>query len=153
LASDGVRHVLVNGRFALRDGKPTGEKSGKVLMRTADLPSRPMRMQQSRSLSVKTQDIALQLTQAADGKARGTLRFSDPQSKMSYQLAEFGLLQTHSKWASFTARVKSGAEERAALIVLDGGNPLKAQATLRVEIEGGRRWEMPLKPSDYQINQ
>jgi N-acyl-D-aspartate/D-glutamate deacylase len=31
----GVRHVLVNGRVAVRDGEPTGERAGRFLTRTA----------------------------------------------------------------------------------------------------------------------
>lgn len=151
LASDGMRHVLVNGRFALRDGKATGEKSGRVLIRTADLPSRPMRLQQTRSLSIKTKDIAVQLTQAAKGKARGTFRFTV--NNTDYQLVEAGLLQAYGKWASFTARVreKQSAMERAALVILDGGNSLNPQTTLRIELEGGRYWETMLKPNEYKI--
>lgn len=94
----------------------------------------------------------MQLTQAAGGKARGTLRFSDPETRLSYRLVETGFLQAHSKWASFTARMGSKTEERTALFVLDGGNPLKARATLRVEIEGGRRWETHLNSTEYKIS-
>jgi N-acyl-D-amino-acid deacylase len=32
---EGILHVLVNGRFALRDGKITGETPGRVLRGTA----------------------------------------------------------------------------------------------------------------------
>jgi N-acyl-D-amino-acid deacylase len=154
LPSEGVRHVLVNGRFALRNGEATGEKNGRVLIRPSDLPSRPMRMLQTRSLAVRTKALTLQLTQAAGGKARGTLRFSDPQTGQAYRLVEAGLLQAHDKWASFTGRVRamSGAEERAALVIVDAGNPLQSQVTIRVEVEGGPRWEAKLQPGEYKIN-
>ena len=33
---------IVNGGIALRDGKVTGEQGGRVLTRTAHMPSRPM---------------------------------------------------------------------------------------------------------------
>lgn len=153
LASDGVRHVLINGRFALRDGKATGEKAGRVLSRAADLPSRPMRLQQTRSVSVKTAGLTIELTQAATGKARGTFRFTDTKNKQEFRLVEAGWLQVHGKWASFSARVRTaGAEERTALVILDGGNPMSSQATLRVDIEGNRRWNALLKSSEYKIN-
>ena len=42
LPSEGIRFVLVNGRLAVRDGKPTGERSGQALRRTAHMPVRPM---------------------------------------------------------------------------------------------------------------
>lgn len=150
LVSDGVRHVLVNGRFVLRDGRATGEKPGQVLKRTPDLPSRAMRLQQARSLAVQTKDITLQLTQTAQGKARGRMRLRDA-AQTTYTLSEAGLLQATPKWVSFTARVRVGKEERAALVVLDGGNPLQPRATVRVEIEGGKRWETQLNPNEYKI--
>jgi len=152
LASEGMRHVLVNGRFALRDGKATGEKAGRVMNRAADLPSRPMRTQKMRSLSVKTAGLTIELTQAANGKVRGDFRFTDTKNKQEFRLVEHGWLQVHAKWASFTARMRTaGAEEQTALIILDGGNPMNSQATIRVEIEGNRRWEAMLKPSEYKI--
>ena len=40
--SEGIRHVLVNGRVALRDGAPTGERAGQPLRRSVHMPTRPM---------------------------------------------------------------------------------------------------------------
>lgn len=152
LESVGVQHVLVNGKFALRDGKATGQQAGRVLLRTGDLPSRPMKLATARSLSVTAKGFKAKLDQAANGKARGAVRFTDPQTKETFQLAEIGLIQIAGKWASFTARVRSGMGERAVLVVVDGGNPLASQTTLRVELEGGRRWELPLGSGEYRIN-
>ena len=39
--SDGIRDVVVNGRIALRNGAPTGERAGRALTRTEHMPSRP----------------------------------------------------------------------------------------------------------------
>ncbi len=152
LQSDGMRHVLVNGRFALRAGKATGEKAGRVLMRAIDLPSRPMRLQQAHALAVKSAGLTLALTQPANGKARGTLRLAG--ANLNLALVEAGVLQAHGKWASFTARVRMlpGAEERAALVILDGGNPMLSQAMIRLEIEGGVRWEAALSPGEYKVS-
>jgi N-acyl-D-aspartate/D-glutamate deacylase len=154
LVSEGVRHVLVNGRLALRDGQATGEKAGRVLTRTADLPSRPMRLQQPRSLVVTAKDFSLNLKQTANAKARGTARFRDAKTGAEFRLLEAGLLQTHDRWASFTARVrtKDSATEQTALVVLDGGNPMNAQATMRVELSDGRRLETTLAPRAYKVN-
>src|SRR5262249_5373577 len=38
LPSDGVKVVIVNGRLALRDGRPTGEQAGRTLRRTPHMP-------------------------------------------------------------------------------------------------------------------
>jgi N-acyl-D-amino-acid deacylase len=154
LASEGVRHVLVNGRLALRDGKATGEKAGRVLSRAADLPSRPMRMQQARSLSVQAKNLSLELRQAPQDKARGAFRFFDENNQLEIRIAEVGLLQAHGKWASFTARARVMPEgvERTVLVVLDGGNPMRSAATIRVEVEGKRRLEATLASGEYRIN-
>jgi N-acyl-D-aspartate/D-glutamate deacylase len=34
LPPQGIRHVLVNGRFGIRDGEPTGERAGRFLTRS-----------------------------------------------------------------------------------------------------------------------
>lgn len=150
LVSTGVRHVLVNGWFALRDGKVTGEQGGWVLHRTADLPSRPMRLQTTRSLSVQAKDFTVNLTQVANGKARGTLRFVNDGKE--FRLVEAGLLQAHNKWASFTARVRAkDAAEQTVLVVVDGGNPMNAEATARVQLEGVPVLETKLAPRAYKI--
>ena len=50
--SEGIRHVIVNGRMALRDGKATGEQGGVVLRRTGNMPSRPMELGVARRVAV-----------------------------------------------------------------------------------------------------
>jgi N-acyl-D-amino-acid deacylase len=154
LASEGVRHVLVNGRLALRAGQATGAQAGRVLRRTAALPSRPLRLQQTRSLSVKTSAVRLELNQAAKGQARGTFRFTEPRTKVEFRLVEAGFVQAHGNWASFTARVRatSSAKETTVLVILDGDNPMHTQATLRVELEGGQPWETLLNPGEYKVS-
>jgi N-acyl-D-amino-acid deacylase len=154
LASEGVRHVLVNGRLALRDGKATGEKAGSVLYRAADLPSRPMRLQQMRALSVQSKNLSLELRQTPHNKTRGTFRFLDPDTKLEIRIVELGLLQAYGKWASFTARARlmPGAEELTIQVILDGGNAMGSAATLRVEMEGKRRLETALASGQYRIN-
>lgn len=154
LESEGMRHVLVNGRLALRDGKPTGEKAGHVLRRSADLPSRPMRLAQPRSISVRSKSITVQLTQAAHGKGRGKFRFIDPQGNIEFHLVEAGLIQADGKWASFTARVRANEtdEERVVLVVIDGGNPMSSQPKIRIKFEGGRQFEINLSSNEYRIN-
>src|SRR5687767_1405557 len=42
LPSEGVRFVLVNGKLALENGRPTGVRSGVALFRTSNMPSRPV---------------------------------------------------------------------------------------------------------------
>jgi N-acyl-D-aspartate/D-glutamate deacylase len=82
LASDGIRHVLVNGRFALRDGRPTGDRAGTTLARTAHEPSRPMTLRIARRVqalgTVEGMTIALDARQDAGARtARGTFVVRD----------------------------------------------------------------------------
>jgi N-acyl-D-amino-acid deacylase len=154
LRSDGIRDVLVNGRVALRDGKVTGEQGGRILSRSENMPSRPMRTQQARSLSVKTKNFAINLAQTFGDRTRGTFRFFDTKSNLEIRIAEAGLLQADGKWASFTARarVTPDATERAVLVIVDGGNPRNPNATIRVELEDGRRLVNTLDAREYSIS-
>ena len=152
--SEGVRHVLVNGLVALVDGKPSGQRAGHALKRTPNMPSRPMRTQKSRSVSVKAKNFLVDVTQPADGRARGTFRFIDPKTQTEVRMVEGGLLQTHGKWASFAARghVMPAAEEMTIVVIVDGGNPMSDRATISVQLEGGRRLETKLDPVQYRID-
>lgn len=147
--SEGMRHVMVNGRIALRDGRETGEQGGRVLKRTADLPSRRMDLRKSRSLSVKVKDFDLRISQPANGKARGRIRFTD--GGREYRLFNAGLLQVSGKWAGFTGLLRSiDGEEKAILVVVDGDNPMTP--ALRIQLNGEQAYEAKLTQRDYQIN-
>ncbi len=151
LASDGIRHVLVNGKIALRDGKATGVANGKVMTRLANMPSRPMRVTGEASIAGKTQDVAIDVKRGADGKSRGGFHFVDAATATEVRVAEFGLLQTSAKWASFTGIAKVGTENKAVMIVVDGANATSAKPTVWVEVEGGRRFEVTAGESDFKI--
>jgi N-acyl-D-amino-acid deacylase len=154
LPSDGIRHVLVNGRLALRDGKATGQTGGHVLSRAENMPSRPMRTQEARSLSVKTKNFRIDLAQTAGGGARGTFRLLGPTANMEIRMAEAGLLQAYAKWASFTARarVMPDSAERTVRVIVDGGNPMNPHATIHVEMDDGRQFDGVLNHGEYAIN-
>jgi N-acyl-D-amino-acid deacylase len=145
LPSEGIRHVLVNGRIALRDGKVTGEQGGRVLIRSEHMPSRPQRTLQARSLSVKTRDIQGELTQSAGSPARGSFQFA------GFRLTAPGLLQVDANWASFTGRATVDGVDRAVMVIVDGSDPLHAAPSIEVALEGGRRIQAELRPAEYQI--
>jgi len=144
LRSDGIRYVLVNGRFALSDGKVTGEKAGHVLSRSENMPSRPMRTLQAHAVSVESKAFKLDVSQTAGGRAHGTFRFQD------ITVSEFGLLQVdaNGKWATFTARARP---DRAVLVIVDGGNPMNSAATISVELEGARKFQAPFAATEYHL--
>jgi N-acyl-D-aspartate/D-glutamate deacylase len=125
--SDGIRFVLVNGRIALRDGKPTDERGGRALFRTAHMPTRPMTVGQKQRLSqherLGTVRIALDLTQDATApRASGTFQFTDPAARVAIDMKEIGVLQTFGRWASFTGRaaLRRSDEERSMTVTIDG---------------------------------
>ena len=147
LASDGIRHVLVNGKFELLDGVVTGEKSGRTLLRTANMPSRPMRMtEQTRSVVAKGKTYQLNISQSpGDRTAHGTFRFLDPRSGNETNVAEMGQLQATGNWASFTARTV----DQVLLVIVDAANPMNPDATIRIDMDGIHR--LAIKPDQLTI--
>lgn len=141
LVSDGIRHVLVNGQLALRDGKPTGQQAGKVLKRSENMPSRAMHMTQTRSVQANGPGLQMNLTQApGDRHARGTFQFQD------IKLTEAGHLQTDGKWASFTGQTGS----RRIVVIVDASNPLSPEPVIRIDIDGGTQ-SLATKPDRVAI--
>lgn len=154
--SEGIRYVLVNGHLALRDGELTGERGGRAMTRSRHMPSRPMSTDLARKVSVKGTvvcdqsgqggapakvQIALSVTQdGGGGRAKGSFRLSDLQSKTVIRTSHLGLLQVADQWASFTgrARVFPSGEERSITVIVDQSDPLAAGhgATVVVDAEG-----------------
>jgi N-acyl-D-aspartate/D-glutamate deacylase len=124
LPSEGMRYVFVNGRMALRDGKATGEHAGRALVRTAHMPSRPMRLDASRKLSWKRDGLDVNVRQDARARhASGSLRWRDPQSGTRLEATSLGILQQFGRWSSITGRgrVMPGNDERAFTLMVDDG--------------------------------
>ena len=145
LPSEGIRHVLVNGRIALRDGKVTGEQGGRILSRSEHMPSRTQRTLQARSLSVRTREIKVELSQPAGAPARGTFHVA------GFRITGLGLLQVDGNWASVTGRAIVEGVDRAVLLIVDGSDPLHPAPVVEVELEGGRRIQAQLQPGEYKI--
>jgi hypothetical protein len=127
--SEGVRHVLVNGRVALRDGRVTGEQGGRALRRTIHMPSRPTGADRPRRVSVRSAPlqvaepatrgasyrVELDVRQKSGAReAEGSFRLVDQRSKQVVQSITLGLLQIAERWAAFTgrARFSTTREER-----------------------------------------
>jgi len=148
LPSDGVRYVLVNGAVAFRDGKATGARAGRRLLRSVHMPSRPMELQSRRSVSFTGKAgapnsdirIALNVSQTGDANhAKGTFRLTDSRTKMTIEATAIGLLQTAPQWASFTGRVRllPTGGERAITVTVDLADPLATDhaASVTVDVE------------------
>jgi N-acyl-D-aspartate/D-glutamate deacylase len=130
LRSEGVTHVFVNGKLALKDGATTGNKSGRPLLRTPNEPSRATTID-LRSLEIKGNAqghaIAISLTQGAGVReAKGVL-------SVDGVLYEPGFLQVQrGEWASIT-----GAGEHAIHVTLDRDDPSnRKRPTIVVRIDG-----------------
>jgi N-acyl-D-amino-acid deacylase len=140
LPSEGIRHVLVNGRLALRDAQATSERAARPLKRTTNMPSRPMsvgkrRLTASGSLG-SAQVIADVRQEPSAQRARGSFRVTDGGTII--EAVDFGVLQAADNWASFTARARwsPSGEERAITVILDEGDPASPGAT-RLIVEAG----------------
>jgi N-acyl-D-aspartate/D-glutamate deacylase len=141
LPSEGIRHVLVNGRLALRDGEATGERAGRPLKRTTNMPSRPTSGGTRRvtaSGSVGSAQITMDVRQERGAtEARGSFRLKD--GATTVEAVDVGVLQVTKGWASFTglARWAPSDEERAVTVVLDEGDPAApGSPRLIVEADG-----------------
>lgn len=135
--SVGVRHVVVNGTLALRDGQVTGARGGRALRRTRHMPSRPMTTDRARRLRVKGTvsvtpgrpaddvEVAIELSQGAgDRYASGSLAVTDRATGTTFTSRALGVVQTADNWATVTARVgeRQGAE-RALLVIIEQRDP------------------------------
>jgi N-acyl-D-aspartate/D-glutamate deacylase len=116
--SEGMKHVVVNGVVALKDGAPTGGRGGRALTRSSHMPSRAI-PDRARSLKVTgTIDgkrIAIDLRQRA-GASDATGSFA---IEGYPEATKFGMLQTAGGWASVTF-VNAGHAIRATV---DLGDP------------------------------
>ena len=99
LPSEGVRHVVVNGRVALKDGAPTGARGGQRAV-AIDEHAEPPADRRPRSLkgqgARRGQQIAIDLTQRA-GAREATGAFAHRRRRIVTRL---GMLQTTHGWAS-----------------------------------------------------
>jgi N-acyl-D-amino-acid deacylase len=149
--SEGIRFVIVNGVVALRDGRPTGERGGRVLSRTAHMPSRPMngrlaaRRVAARGTLADGTRVTIDLTQpAGEARARGTIRVLDPHGAALVEAADLGVLQTAKQWSSITAiaRTATAGGPRAFTLTVEQSDPFVAGHPRTVTIE--RQGQPPL---------
>ncbi|MFA5910326.1 MAG: amidohydrolase family protein [Vicinamibacterales bacterium] len=146
LPSEGIRHVLVNGAVALRDGGATGVRGGRALLRTGNMPSRPMD-QGARRLAVKGVSsgsrVVMAVSQRAGARqAIGMVTIEAPDKTRVMTAARLGVLQAADGWSSLTgvATVLNG-DERAFTVVVDRHDPsAPGVATIVVTIDGEKPW-------------
>ena len=146
LSSIGIQQVLVNGQPALVNGAATTVRGGRALLRTGNLPSRPM-PGGVRRLVVKGASagarVAIDITQRAGARhATGRFTIEEPGHAMTVTATELGVVQTADAWSGFSgiATVAGGAS-RAFTAVVDRRDPAApGAATLVVTVEGQAPW-------------
>ena len=100
LQSEGIRAVAVNGQFALRDGRPTGQRAGQALRRTNHMPTRPMNGSETRAAARRMTSsqhvVVMDVTQRPRARrpASGTFRVTEKATGVTPTMTEFGQLQT-----------------------------------------------------------
>jgi len=162
--SEGIRYVLVNGHLAVRDGKVTGERGGRALVRSGHMPSRPMSVDAARDVAVKGTvtdsgakvPIALNVAQdAGANRAKGSFRLTDPRTKTAIRANEWSLVQVADQWAAFTgrARLLPSGEERAITVIVDRADPLAANhaAAVVVDVEGAYHLAGSIEPGSVKV--
>jgi hypothetical protein len=132
LPSEGVKHVLVNGRPALKEGVATSVWGGRALLRSANMPSRRVN-DAARSVKVKGvmdgKQVAIDLSQRAGAReATGTFAIEGFPT-----VTRFGVLQVTEGWASVSF-VDAG---KAVIATIDLEDPsLNRKAALIIETDG-----------------
>jgi N-acyl-D-aspartate/D-glutamate deacylase len=142
LKSDGIRHVIVNGTLALRDGVVTGQQGGQVLLRSKNMPSRPLDLTRRRRVVIESQQrdsaalaIRVDVSQApSEHRATGSFRLAPMSSDdrlLRIESIELGVLQTTADWATLTGWVRTaggdGPRERAMVAVFEKVDPWDAE--------------------------
>lgn len=158
--SVGIRHVLVNGRLALRDGVVTDERGGRTLARTKHMPARATNGGEARRVRANGViavaggpdghvTVALDLSQRAGARAAtGTLTLTGGAGGSTLRARAVGFLQTAGNWASVTARLRderTGADH-AVLVLVEARDPwLEGRSpSVTLVIDGQREMTGPL---------
>jgi N-acyl-D-amino-acid deacylase len=125
--SEGIRTVLVNGRVALRDGQPTGERAGRALRRLPHMPTRPMSSPGPHTVSRRAMSggdvVTIDVSQAPEAPAAtGRVHVTQSEHGVALTVTEFGRLQTAPGWASVTGRgrLRATEPERSIVVIVDG---------------------------------
>ena len=133
----GIRHVLVNGALAVRDGAATGSTAGKVILRGADMPSRLSQADVARSVRGWAtlqpegavgvpQLLDFRLRQARGGRAAtGWIKLRDPERRVRASSERLGVLQIRGAWATITGWLRSDdGVSRPFTLTIDAAPPM-----------------------------
>lgn len=168
--SEGIQFVLVNGKWALKDGEVTGVQAGKALKRTGNMPSRPESFSKNSEVSIsgkllhvnpprggKKPEIELSVNQKAHGKAAGTLSFEDKATGIKFESIQLGQVQTFGdNWSSLTGvgTMNGEKELKAFSIIIEGSDPMveDQRATVTIKFEDEYEYKGLLAPNKVDIH-
>jgi hypothetical protein len=149
---EGMRHVLVNGQLAVKDGKLTGDAGGRTLLRLPYMPNRPESHGErelrgagtvsapSMTKSGNQAHIYFHLSQGLGARvAQGRLRVVDNGGRVLLQTDTFGLLQSSDHWASFTGYAHALTQDarKAFAVVVDQADSDRPGTTKVYLLENG----------------
>ena len=125
--SDGVRAVIVNGEVALADGRATGARAGRPLMRLDHQPTRPSSTMATRRLrasgTASDRRMAIEISQSpADRTAKGTVTIGASSSQTKLTFTALGQMQTTTGWASVTGLTELNGDVRAVTLIVDAAD-------------------------------
>jgi N-acyl-D-amino-acid deacylase len=152
LPSEGIRHVLVNGKVALTDGAATGTQGGVALRRGPSMPSRSMssgahRVAATTLAAYEDITLTLNVSQRAGARAAtGTFAITGGAGIRTITATEFGALQVANGWISVTGRgvVNDGSERAFALTVDRHQQKPPGVAMLALTIDGAQSHSLHL---------
>jgi len=141
LTSEGIRHVLVNGKAALTNGTATGAQGGRALLRGTNMPSRPMNTGVRRvagAFGAPDVPTVIDVSQRAGAReATGRFELGPKAAPGSLIATRFGVLQAARGWASISGIGTLGdGTERAFVATIDQHQMPRSTARLTVMIEG-----------------
>lgn len=147
ILATGFSDVLVAGQPALAGGVRTGSRTGRVLLRGPDMPSRPMRLAKEGQLSAcaKVRDgasdaaarVCFKLTIDGSGVPGGSMTIKR-NGGVTLTAVRFGPMQTADGWASFAGWTTGEGRGAPVIVTLDRRMPGATSAAPVVTVrEGG----------------
>lgn len=145
--SEGVVHVWVNGRNAVRDGAVNPVGGGRALRRLPGMPARAPELMFTRALSTRgtvgadqaAVRVALDVQQGIDGRpATGSVEVEAADGAWRLDVERLGLLQVGPEWGAVSGWGRLDGAAHAFVVIVDRGDPRVGVPTVTVLVDGDR---------------
>lgn len=127
--ADGVRHVLIGGTLAVRDGEPTGARAGRALKRSPSMPTR--RMGGERAARAAAHGVV----EVGGG---GAVAIRSLAERGAARAGDGGALATRSLSGRGAARSEGGQRIVLRLAVEQAAGARRARGSVRLAARGWR---------------